>query len=1248
VLTDGKVGLGTTAPRVKLEINSGNADLPAIVGISTPGQQNRFLALSSGATPDKEPYLVWKKGADLRLGTATSFGGQSFNEKVRISDNGNVAIGPAGKSIELTVNGTVTAAKFVGDGSGLTGISGAGGGVGSGTLPQLHVTGTTTLDDKVGIGTEDPTARLSVTLPANDDDTPPLSIKKGDADYVTVDNDGKVGIGTEAPDAQLQLGDFATGGNRILKVATTNVFKIADLLQTADLSKIEYSGYEVARFGSSVALAGDTLVVGATEALKQVHSTEIEGAVKVFQRSQTDPRKWEQVFRSEVVDKGQLLRFEYFGSSVALDKDTLFVGAPGVKKPPNDNQGTVKVFQRSKTDPNKWEQVPDGLFADDGAANEYFGSSVALSGDTLVVGANGVDVSGNSDQGAVYVFRRNKTDPNKWEQASGRLVASGGAANEYFGTSVALAGDTLVVGAPGVKNGNNQGAVYVFRRNKTDPNKWEQVSGRLVASDGTIGDQFGTSVALDKDTLVVGAKGVKGKGGKFQGAVYAFQRNQIDPSKWEQVPGRLFASDGKANEYFGSGVVLAGNTLVVGARQAGKGAIYTTFYSPTTELALKHGSDNQGFTLQSDGVGLDILRHDNDANGVSALFVNRQSGNVGIGTTLPSTELEVEGTVTAAKFVGDGSGLTGISGGSGGAGSGTLPQLTVTGTSTLEGTVTIGSAAKPAELTVVNGTVTATTFVGDGSKLTGTRDSDALRLANFSTIEKKVLRVLTIEPLVKHSPNDGSAGDSFGRTVAISGDWLVVGMYSANYLAYYIYHQENPDNIQQWTQKGDIQKIGRGDTSHPYPISVAISEKWCFVGLPDWYGNNSDETSKVGCVLMRSVDDPPLHYLNPPEPYEYGTQFGYSVAISGHTLVVGAPDTNEERGAVYVYEISERTSQGEFKYGRPKKLTLSPEESKKGLHLGREVAILGDTLVVRGESEERAVWIYQRNQDDPTSWKYKKKLPTKLHSSSIAISENTVVVGNTSNYVAGTITIFERNHDGPNNWGKIEEIRAADDGAARDRFGRSVAISGDTLIVGADRVNAVYTYRRNLGGANRWGLLTKLTADDGAARDGFGRSVAIAGDTLVVGASGVDVPGKSNQGAVYIGSMPNYSAGLALKHGSDNHGFTLQSDGVGLDILRHNNDANGVSALSINRQSGNVGIGTTLPSTKLEVKGSVKALGLQVANVGSGTPITRIVAGSVNSDGSVGAGSGFSSKRQDGKDKGVYVVTFDAAFTSTP
>jgi hypothetical protein len=236
-------------------------------------------------------------------------------------------------------------------------------------------------------------------------------------------------------------------------------------------------------FGSSVALSGNTTLVGAGNA----NST---GAVYVYVRSGAVWTEQAKLTMSDGVEG------DAFGT-VALDGDTAIVGALGK----TNYTGAAYVYVRSGT---AWTQQVK-LTASDGVARDYFGNSVALSGDTALVGAY---LKANYT-GAAYVYVRSGS---VWTEQA-KLTASDGATQDLFGSSVALSGDTALIGAYG--KANDAGAAYVYGRSGT---VWTE-QAKLIASDGVAGDTFGSSVALSGDTALMGAYGKASQ----TGAAYVYQ-----------------------------------------------------------------------------------------------------------------------------------------------------------------------------------------------------------------------------------------------------------------------------------------------------------------------------------------------------------------------------------------------------------------------------------------------------------------------------------------------------------------------------------------------------------------------------------------------------------------------------------------------------------------------------------------------------------------------------------------------------
>ncbi|MCP5089855.1 MAG: hypothetical protein GY949_02925, partial [Gammaproteobacteria bacterium] len=265
-------------------------------------------------------------------------------------------------------------------------------------------------------------------------------------------------------------------------------------------------------FGFSVAVDGDTAVIGALSGDGNVSNS---GAAYVFTRDGADGA-WSQQVKLLASDGGAT---DQFGISVALGGDTAVIGAQ-LDDDNGSNSGAAYVFTRDGAD-GAWSQQIK-LLASDGAGGDRFGYSVALDGDTAVIGAQ-LDDDNGYNSGAAYVFTRDSA--GAWYQQV-KLLASDGAAFDDFGYSVALDGDTAVIGARlDDDKGPNFGAAYVFIRDGADGAWSEQV--KLLASDGDVSDYFGVSVAVDGDTAVIGAP-FDDDNGTISGATYLFSLEPVN------------------------------------------------------------------------------------------------------------------------------------------------------------------------------------------------------------------------------------------------------------------------------------------------------------------------------------------------------------------------------------------------------------------------------------------------------------------------------------------------------------------------------------------------------------------------------------------------------------------------------------------------------------------------------------------------------------------------------------------------
>jgi hypothetical protein len=295
-------------------------------------------------------------------------------------------------------------------------------------------------------------------------------------------------------------------------------------------------------FGWSVALDGNRALVGAQDDDDQGAEA---GSAYVFARQANG--KW--IEEAELAP-GDLSRGDQFGFDVSLEDDTALVGAKDHNGAGSDS-GAVFVFERS---PNgTWSQSAE-LTGHDTAVGDNFGWSTALEGGSALVGAPFHD-TGSPDAGAAYVFERGD---GTWTEVT-RLAATDGEAGDLFGWAVDLDGSQALVSAVDEDTtGTNAGAAYVY--SDASSGTWTQAA-KVVSQDGERDDNFGWSVAVEGDRLLIGARGDSNVNGGAAGSAYVFSHLG---GSWTQES-KLLASGGDRFDRFGALVALVEDTAVIGA-----------------------------------------------------------------------------------------------------------------------------------------------------------------------------------------------------------------------------------------------------------------------------------------------------------------------------------------------------------------------------------------------------------------------------------------------------------------------------------------------------------------------------------------------------------------------------------------------------------------------------------------------------------------------------------------------------------
>jgi hypothetical protein len=705
-----------------------------------------------------------------------------------------------------------------------------------------------------------------------------------------------------------------------------------------------------------------------------------------------------------------------FGSAVALSGSTAVVGAPQK----NSNKGAAYVFVRSGT---TWSQQAE-LTASDGVSNDDFAVSVAVSGSTAVVGADGK----SSSTGAAYVFVRSGTT---WSQQA-ELAASDATPGDAFGISVSISGSTALVGAYGKSSGSGAGAAYVFVSSGT---AWSQ-QAELIASDGVAGDNFGVAVSVYKSTAVVGATDNNSQ----TGAAYVFVRSG---TSWTQQT-KLTAADGAHFDAFGSSVAVSGATVVVGAelKNSDAGAAY---------VFVRSGSawSQQAKVTASDAASNNFFGHAVALSGSTAV----------VGAYGKNSEKGV-----AYAFVRSGA---------------TWYQQAELSASDAAAFDVLGASVSISGSTVVAG-------------------------APFKNSDTGAAYVFVLpSQQAELTASDGVSGDNLGVSVSVSGSIAVVGAYSknSNTGAAYVFVRSGTT----WTQQAKLtaSDAALGDS---FGISVAVSTSIAVVGAA--LKNSGTGAAYVFVLSGTTWTQQAKLTASDGVSNDY---FGYSVAVSGTTAVVGAVIKNSGTGAAYVFVQSGTI------WSQQAKLTASDGAAND--LFGDSVAVSGSTAVVgaRQNVSTGAAYVFVRSG---TTWSQQAKLtasdgaPLDNFGIWVAVSGSTTVVGAFGkNSNTGAAYVFVRSGT---TWFPQAELTASD-GVSGDIFGVSVALSGSTAVVGAygknSNTGAAYVFVRS---GTTWTQQAKLITSDGASNDYFGVSVALSGSTAVVGAQGKN----SSTGAAYVFVLP--------------------------------------------------------------------------------------------------------------------------------
>ncbi len=804
------------------------------------------------------------------------------------------------------------------------------------------------------------------------------------------------------------------------------------------------------QYGSSVSIDGNYAIVGASG------FNDMQGSAYILHYNGTS---WETLAKLTASDWASN---DHFGHSVSISGDVALVGA--YKDNVNGSySGSAYIFKKPETG---WVDTTETakLTASNGAYYDHFGYSVSISGDVVLIGA-----IYKYDNGSAYIFEKPETGWVDMTETAWLTASDAAYDDDYFGWSVSISGNVALIGAHNDDdNGSESGSAYIFEKPVSG---WVDTTetAKLTASDGASYDYFGYSVSISGDVALIGAYG-DADYGSYSGSAYIFEK---PVSGWVDTTetAKLTASDGAINDRFGCSVSLFGDVAIVGARDDADNGLYSgsayVFEQPVTgwvnitetaKLVTLDGEygDNFGYSVSLSGDVALIGTHLDDDNG-------KNSGSAYI------FEKPVTGWVNMTETIK------------------ILPQPYSNN---------------------INHYYGSSVFI-DG-------DYAIIGAYGFNGFDDYIGCAYILhyngtnwETLARLTASDGASGDYFGYSVSISGDVAIVGAYQDddNGLesgSAYIF--EKP--VSGWVDMTETAKLiaSDGESNDYFGYSVSISGDVALIGA------YRDDDNGIACGSAYIFEKPVTGWVNSTETAKllasdgpgYYDHFGYSVSISGHVAIIGAPGNYSNTGSAYIFE-------------KPETGWVDTSETASfnavGSDFGCSVSISGDVALV-GAYNGRIAGVYEK---PPTGW-------------------------------AGWI---------PN----TAKLVASDN---ESYFGRSVSISGDVALIGAYD-NGAYIFKKP---ANGWVDTTetqKFISQEEEINDYFGYSVSIFEDMALISAYRDDDNGPISGSAYFFKNFYLFEEEAAICNGEiySWHESNYTATGIYYDSLLSINDVDSIYVLDL-------------------------------------------------------------------------------------
>jgi hypothetical protein len=784
----------------------------------------------------------------------------------------------------------------------------------------------------------------------------------------------------------------------------------------------------------------------------------------------------------------------------------------------------LMLFFAGKGHAQKWDQIIKQVAGDRNAqssagreVSDVYGMAVSLSGDYAAVSAYNHDGDQNGlnkivSAGCVYILYN---QAGTWVEVK-KLVASDRSKDALFGYSVAIHGDYVVVGAiresrdgASLNPVASAGAAYIYKKDQGGVDNWGQIK-KITANDRDADDLFGYNVAIDGDYIVVGTvfedhNVSEGAPLENSGSIHIFNKNQGGSENWGLVK-KMTAPTRYVNGRFGLSVEIKGDYLAVGASESnlnsGSGSVY--FFAKN-----QGGAGNWGY--------------------VQRVIASTQASSDYFGASVSiSGEYAVIGAYAQDT---DGSNANYVS--------------------------------------------------GAGSAYVFKRNSSS---GNWSQIKKLTAPVRAQD-------------DNFGYCVAMSGDYIVIGAYKESQDATesntktesgsaYIFKKDVGGSDNWGFQKKITAAVRNAGDQFGYSLAISGNTIWSGAYKHSYDVFESDIMSWSGAAYCFQKDkNGSENWGQTQKMVSNGLRekdnYGWSVSVNGDYAAVGAPGNDKsangktltDAGAVYILHHNGLT------WNEIKKITA--QDAVAGDNFGWSVALNNDYLVVGAphedgvnpatDSQSGAAYIFSRNQGGTNNWGQVKKIiaddraASNVFGFSVGVDGEFIVVGaRGASDQRGAAYLFHADQDGVQNWGQVKKLVSSEE-IVLGRFGAAVAISGDYIVVGANRVGfqgnleytfegSAYLFKRNGAGAADWSEFKIMKGLPGY-NDGLGGSVALHGEHLIIGRKTVNFGSRPGSAFVY---QKNFA-------GEDNWG-----------LVRHiTEDASGYagfgSAVAINADAAMIG-----------------------------------------------------------------------------